>query len=323
MPVISDVFKVYTDSFEYKSTDGNYYVQGVLEVAGYVDSVNDVVTKECILDMAKQIKNQEVKAMFKGNLEHEHISNDMRLVPRAKITDAEVKGEKLIVTTMLNKHHPDFNNLWGSISDGFLDAFSMEFKPIEWANQQFGGKPVRVLNKVQLGGVAFTGRPINDACKITEFFCKSKAMMEEEMDDEDKKEMETMMKNGMSKEDAMKKMKEKKKKMIKKSFTEEDKMEKAEVKSEAPVDYSKEVLELKSQVEKLTSSLEVKSKEIEALRKVEVKSLTETEVKSIVEEALKNSQSSKPIHEASQEKFEKKSFATIGDAFLASRGIRE
>ncbi len=280
-------FDIYPDKFEYKTENENYYVKGILEIAGYVDTQSDMVTKECIYDMATQIKGKDVKAIFKGNLEHEQALVDRRIVSRAKVIDVEIKGNQLIITTMLNKHHPEFTSLWGSITDGFIDAFSMEFKPLEYMPKT--NRTPRILNKVKLGGIAFTGRPACEDCKITDFFIKSKAI------GNDEQELINL---------------------------EVDKMEDVTKTEEITVDT------LNKQVDELKSAIVLKDKEILELKskvdtKIEVKTITADEIKSIVNEAIATIRPSKPLVEA-PEKFETKSTEpqTLVERIMMSKGIK-
>jgi len=274
----TEISLVYPNSFEFKSDNGNYFVEGILEVADYVDSVNDVVTEDCIRDMAKQIKGRTVSSTMaiKGNEEHEqHFSRNPTIVPKAKIVNAEIKSKNLFIRVQLNKHHTEFKNLWGSIENGFIDAFSMEFKPKDYALTNINGTNVRVLNKVQLGGVALTGKPACEACKITDFFVKSKEV------------------DNMSNEDAegTKPVPDKK----------DDATANASATQPTDPDTGAEgVDEVKSQLAKITAELEAKDKEL-----TEIKSTLETtkteealskdEIKSMITEAVDAIKVDKPL----------------------------
>jgi hypothetical protein len=173
---------VVSDEMTYlKSEDGNHFVNFYLTTDD-IDDVNDLVTESCQQDIIGQLKDAPV--MVKMGLEHDvYVAGDKRLLPHAKIIEVQKTKEdgksRIKATAMLNKHHPNFENLWGSIKDGFLDATSIEYKPVDFEFKNIAGKSVRLLNKILLKGVTFTGRPINKAAKILDFFVKSQQMYDE------------------------------------------------------------------------------------------------------------------------------------------------
>ena len=170
-------FIVYTDSMEFKAEgeglDKNYFACGYLMTPD-LDLVNDAITPECHRRIEQRILGREVNVVKVG-IEHTEIrAGDTRVIPAAKVIEVRYDGKGLFAKTKLNKHHPEFNTIWGSIEGGFLDAFSIEFKPLQWRTEMRGNKQVRLLDDVFIGGVTFTGRPINPACKITDFFVKAR-----------------------------------------------------------------------------------------------------------------------------------------------------
>lgn len=184
---------IYSDKFEFKSEgpDGNkdYFVKFYLSTS-MPDKVNDIVTKHCQIDMCQQVKaSRDIHAItLKGNDDHEQILYDRNLLSRAMIVDADVDDAGLYAVAKMNKYHPEFENYWGSISEKFIDAVSMEYIPEVWTTEIHEGKSYRVLDKVKLCGMAFTGRPVNEDCNIIDFCIKSLAIKQtEENELEDKK----------------------------------------------------------------------------------------------------------------------------------------
>ncbi len=195
----SQGFDVISSPIEYKSENGKYYTEGFLEVSGDVDSVGDICTEHCIDSIVNQLKGQDVQAFWnstetnthketiKVNLDHEHLTDDRRIVPRGKIVDSKKVFEngktKAWIKTQLNENHPEFKNIWGSIEDKYLDAYSMEFHATDVKPMNYG-KSKRMLNDVKITGVAFTGRPVQAGASMTDFYCKSMAFEEMKMFDE-------------------------------------------------------------------------------------------------------------------------------------------
>lgn len=245
----------FTDSvrFEVKSGDKpEYFIEGYASCPG-IDLVNDFVTEKCLKDMESQIVGKLVSV--KIGLEHDVIVNkDSRLLPYAKIVEGRFDGKGLFIKAKMNENHPMFNNVWGSITDGFLDAYSIEYKPLDFEFIDVEGKRVRKLDRMMLAGIGLTGRPINTDCMLTGFF---------------KKALEV---------DSMEEIK---------APPVEAKAEVKEVKSDA-----KEVLEMKSHVQELETKakeLEAKNAELEAKNKelaakLEMKAQIKAEIKELVPE---------------------------------------
>ena len=161
---------------EVKEEEGNFFVEGYISTSD-LDLVNDIVTKECILDMAEQMKNRTIKLdieheSFRGGNEVE-LEINKTIVPAAKMVDFSVDNKGLKVRAMLNKHTPRFNEVKGSVQDGFLDAYSIAFIPEKERSVVKEGQNVRMLDKIRLLNVALTGNPCNTHATMTNIFAKS------------------------------------------------------------------------------------------------------------------------------------------------------
>lgn len=279
---------VYTDRFEYKSENGKYFVEGYLEVADKTpDLVGDIVTDRCLESMLRQIPvGLEGNVILGGGLmankgiEHEHVFNDRRIIPITKIVDRAVKsidGDKYLwIKTQLNHHLPEFPAVWGSIQDGFINAFSMEFLPKDWTVE--GGN--RILSDVYLGGYSMTGKPIKQSCSFTDFYVKS--VQEVDKMEEENKTEETPQEGTEETEETEK--------------TEEN----VEKKTEETEDT--EVKALREKLKKLEKDLE----EVKA-RKFDEKLLEE--VKSTILEEVKNLKPESKALVEKETKFEKKALS--------------
>jgi len=91
----------------------------------------------------------------------------------AKIVEAKVDDRGLWVKCMLNKNSPKYKALWGSIKDGFINAFSIAFQPLRTVEKSIGDVTVRLIEELKLLNVAFTGAPVNKGATMTEFGMKS------------------------------------------------------------------------------------------------------------------------------------------------------
>ena len=170
-----------SDKLELKSENENFYVEGYISTSD-LDLVNDVVTKGCLLDMAEQMKNKTIKF----DVEHESFRGKSNLdrevnktkIPVAKTDDFLMDKKGIKVRAMLNRHSSRFNEVKGSIEDGFLDAFSIAYVPVKSVDEIREGKTIRRLDKINLLNVAFTGNPVNTEAKMTNVFLKSLEFLE-------------------------------------------------------------------------------------------------------------------------------------------------
>ena len=161
---------------ELKSEGENIFVEGYIATDD-LDLVNDIVTKSCMLDMAKQMQQRTIKLDF----EHESMRGksdldrqlNKTINPVAKIEDFSMDKKGLKIKAKLNQHTPRFNEIKNSIEDGFLDAFSIAYIPTETKDEFRNGQEIRLLDKVNLLNIAFTGTAINPKATIEKVFMKS------------------------------------------------------------------------------------------------------------------------------------------------------
>jgi len=173
-----DVFSEKIDFYELKAngTGKEYFACGYLSTPD-IDLGNDMVTQNCLARMQQKIMGQNFN--LKLGVEHtEMFTKNFNLIPVAKVIDSKLDSKGLWIKTKLNTVHPDFNLVWKSIEDGFLDGFSIEFKPVKFAEKIIDGNKIRVLDDIMLGGATFTGRAMNPECRLTDFFAKSKAYIQ-------------------------------------------------------------------------------------------------------------------------------------------------
>jgi len=161
---------------ELKQEGEDFYVEGYISTSD-LDLVNDIVTKNCLIDMAEQMRERTIKL----DIEHESFIGKSKIeqeinktiIPAAKIEDFLMDKKGLKVRAMLNRHIKRFEEVKNSIRDGFLDAFSIAFVPVKAEIAIKDGQEIRLLEKVNLLNVAFTGNPINTNASIDKVFMKS------------------------------------------------------------------------------------------------------------------------------------------------------
>jgi len=122
---VTDSIKLKTEEFR---SEKNFYVEGYISTPD-LDEGNDIVTTECLDDMVRQLKEGNIKI----DVEHETWKKkDFADIAVGKIVDANRDNYGIKVLVQLNKHHARFKEIWGSLKDGFLDAFSIAYDPIDF-----------------------------------------------------------------------------------------------------------------------------------------------------------------------------------------------
>lgn len=164
------VFK--TDKITYSSVE----VKGEREsfVTGYIavpeiDLENDLMTDTALKSMLRQITESAITLDF----EHEAFRDDPSILPVGMIVEAKVDNRGLWVKAKLNKHSPKYKALWGSIKEGFVNAFSVAFKPIKTVTKKIGDVSVRLIEELKLLNVAMTGTPMSPGSRMTGHSMKS------------------------------------------------------------------------------------------------------------------------------------------------------
>ncbi len=295
---------------ELKQEGEDFFVEGYISTSD-LDLVNDIVTKNCLMDMAEQMRKRTIKLdieheSFRGKSDIEMQINKT-IIPAAKIEDFLMDKKGLKVRAMLNRHIQRFNEVKNSIKDGFLDAFSIAFVPVKAEIAIKDGQEVRMLEKVNLLNVAFTGNPINTNASIEKVFMKSLDFLDEKdglgkppkrkvpdseyEDDEDEEEEEKTGKHPKKKnnihlsENSDNKLQEVK---DMEEDNKEAKKEESEVESEEKVEEKDEEKEEEKPEEKEEESED--NAEVKALtEKVEALGKDLTEIKSLLKMPVKKS----------------------------------
>ncbi len=165
-------YKFKTDALSFSTIE----VKGIKKhfVTGYIstpdiDLYDDLVTPAGLKSMLKQIESGNITLDY----EHEAWRDDNTILPVGKIVEAKIDDRGLWVKAEINKHSPKFKNLWGSIKDGFVNAFSIAFKPISTVMKTIGDAEIRLIDDLVLMNVALTGAPVNPEASMTGFSFKS------------------------------------------------------------------------------------------------------------------------------------------------------
>jgi hypothetical protein len=136
----------------------HYYVEGYASTVDK-DKAGETLVHSAQEDIYTQLKGENITL----DLEHElWYSKDGKVMPRpsndkipvAKVVDAQLTSKGVWIKAELNQHISRFNEVWGSIKDGFLKAFSIAFYPVEKAGEG-------VIKRLNLVNITLTGSPVN------------------------------------------------------------------------------------------------------------------------------------------------------------------
>lgn len=134
-----------------------YYIEG------YASTI-DVDKSGEVLEMSAQhdIHNQCLNENITMDIEHEEWYDDNgkllskpknMKIPVARVVHSEIRPRGVWVKAKINNNLRSFTELWGSIKDGFLKAFSVAFYP----TQKNGG----MIKHLNLINITLTGSPVN------------------------------------------------------------------------------------------------------------------------------------------------------------------
>ena len=156
-------------------------------VEGYIathdrDLVDDIITKSAMQDIYDQADTLSV------DLEHEAYKKDEErgygvtqsrtsLIPVGKIVEKRIDDIGVYVKATINPHLKRFDEVWGSLKDRYLKAFSITFMPPEEGDFTLTQTPqgtTRFLTRLRsVMNVALTGNPVNKSASITSVVTKS------------------------------------------------------------------------------------------------------------------------------------------------------
>lgn len=188
-------FVFYSQGIEHKSTldaetnEPRYFVKGHID-SGDLDLVNDIVTKNCMVDIQEQLKARSIKLDFdhetlrKGDGEDDVDAKlNITKIPLGKAVSYELDDKGNVVEFELNPNWKKFDSrgnvvmsfeeLWANIKGGFYDSFSIAYVPVRTTMGMINDVKARMLDKINLINVALTGNPINPGATMTSVFAKS------------------------------------------------------------------------------------------------------------------------------------------------------
>ena len=125
----------------------------------FVDGMHEIATNLGIMNLAK-------KYNFTDEDKHDVESAlKMKRLPLAKVTEFDIDDNGLIIATETNphfakvddEHRQYYESITGSLLDGYLKGYSINFDPIEFTTEVDGdGNQLDRISKVDLFGMSYT-----------------------------------------------------------------------------------------------------------------------------------------------------------------------
>jgi len=142
----------------------HYYIEGYISTIDE-DLEHQVITRKAQEDMYKQVLGKTITFDVEHSVYRDGKGNIVE-TPRGefsvgKIIDAKLTPKGLWVKGELNQDAPKFENIWKSIQNGFLHAFSIAFYPVDVINEKVNGTWKSFVEKLNLTNIALTGAPVN------------------------------------------------------------------------------------------------------------------------------------------------------------------
>ncbi len=148
-------------NLEFKDTDGDFYIEGVASSVNE-DLGNDVLTPECLDQMADIINEKNIKLGFDHT---EMLGGNLNTEAVGRLIEAKVRDGKLWVKGILDKTFKHFDEITHKIKNKFLDGLSIEYQvnpDLTTENFKSDGSRHRIIGGLaSLFRVALTPTPMN------------------------------------------------------------------------------------------------------------------------------------------------------------------
>jgi len=234
----------------------------------FVDALHERAFEHNTKELLKNIQKKtgvDISAEAKGIMSQLKVSD----IPLAKIHSINLDGKRPFIETRLNpmyrevdeEHRKYFDAIWYSLENGYLNKFSINFKPTDTEKELVNGEVIPKINDVDVYGISYTQDAANDMADITEVAVRSALEVDKEanrMEEENKlkKENEELKKNL----DTLEKEKQDKLDAEKKSVAEAE-VKKIEDTKKTLEEKEKEIIKQKEELVNQKAEMDKKLKE--------------------------------------------------------------
>ena len=156
------------------------YVEGYIS-APIKDLENEEISEEALQKVVSELTNPPYNKVFLEHAPFKQNTPAIEKIPIGIIEEAEFKNGKPWVRVKLNKAHPLYEAVKQSLEEGFLDAFSISFKPLKTKKQ---GSRI-IITDLQILEVSLVGLPANPEATVERVYEKQLKNVDFEEIDED------------------------------------------------------------------------------------------------------------------------------------------
>lgn len=268
-------------AYAYKYFNNNVSLKEMFTEKGAKNLVKKLKSKNVFVDaLHERAFEHNTKALLKQiqkksgvdiSEESNKIMEQLRVsdIPIAKIHSINLDGNKPYIETRLNplyrevdeEHKKYFDAIWYSLQNGYLNKFSINFKPTDVETVLVNGEMMPKINDVDVYGISYTQDAANEMADITEVAVRSVMDASSEvnrMEEETKKENKELKEKLASME-----KKEQDKIEANKKAKEEESKKKLDEEKKTVETTKEEIAKQKAELEKQKEELDTKLKESE------------------------------------------------------------
>ncbi len=143
------------------------YVEGFIS-APIKDLENEEISEDALQKIVRELTNPPYNKVFLEHAPFKQNTPAIEKIPIGIIEESEFKNGKPWVRVKLNKAHPLYETVKQSLKEGFLDAFSISFKPLKTKKQ--GSKTI--ITDLQILEVSLVGLPANPEATVERVYEK-------------------------------------------------------------------------------------------------------------------------------------------------------
>lgn len=146
----------------------------------FIDALHEIGTLHNTKQLLQQIQMRSGVDISK---ESEIIIDSIKHsdIPLAKLDSLNMDERGVFVETKLNplykevddSHRKYFDAIWYSLQNGYLNKFSINYKPTRTHSEIINGEIIPKIDDVDVFGISFTQGAANDMCDITEVAMRS------------------------------------------------------------------------------------------------------------------------------------------------------
>ena len=153
--------------FKQVGLEDGHYVWGYANVADETDSDGDRIEREAMAEALKTITKKPYNKLF--------LVHDYQTIAVGKIVHAEMDGEHPIILAKLNENLNNFQEIWKSIQEEYLDSFSIggSFTKVVTEYDEKEDRYVNTVKELILREVSLTSIPAHPGASVLGAFKKT------------------------------------------------------------------------------------------------------------------------------------------------------